>query len=173
LYRGVDFGWSNSFCCLWIGYDPRDGAYYVFDEHHDNKNLMEDHVDEIIRKEKKHGLSNPRSTFCDPSGGQIFHELTSLLKRKALQKSVWLGNNDVTFGIEKVRQKLKVRDTGLPKLFVHTRCSNVATGFANYEQEQAREDKPSKDKPKKIDDHAMDALRYVIATVSKGDRKHG
>ena len=46
--RGIDFGYTNPFVCLWAAIDP-DGRLYFYREHYENQILMRDHAAAIHR----------------------------------------------------------------------------------------------------------------------------
>ena len=65
-------------------------------------------------------------------------------------------NKDVFSGINRVKQFLKVVD-GKPKLFIFSNCVNMIREIKGYWW-------GANDSPKKVDDHAMDELRYYISS---------
>jgi hypothetical protein len=68
------------------------------------------------------------------------------------------ADNDVIAGINRVQDRLVIQGDGRPRLTVSPRCKNLIREFESYEW---MPDKP-KDTPKKVNDHALDALRYAV-----------
>jgi phage terminase large subunit len=58
-------------------------------------------------------------------------------------------------GIWHIQDRLKIQDDGKPRLTVDPACVNTINEFESYIWEEG------KDKPKKANDHAMDAIRYL------------
>jgi phage terminase large subunit len=61
-----------------------------------------------------------------------------------------------------VQDLLKIQGDGKPRLTVAPGCDNTINEFESYVW------KPEKDEPVKLDDHAMDALRYGILAIDLG-----
>lgn len=81
--------------------------------------------------------------------------------------------NSVIFGIEKVHHSLMLGLDGVPGLLIWRRCKNLIREFRTYKWVDDRGSSWSherKDQPIKRNDHALDALRYLIAGGCKFDR---
>jgi len=65
-------------------------------------------------------------------------------------------------GITTVQDLLRVQGDGRPRLTVEPECVETINEFESYCW------KPEKDEPVKLYDHAMDALRYLIYSISGG-----
>ncbi len=75
--------------------------------------------------------------------------------------------NNVNFGIERVHQLLRIGIDEQPTLKVWNTCPNLIKEFAQYRWVQDRGSTwahERKDQPVKRNDHALDALRYMLAT---------
>lgn len=81
--------------------------------------------------------------------------------------------NAVHYGIEKVHQQLRVDMTLTPGLVIFRSCPNLIREFKSYkwvdDQGSSRSHERA-DGPVKRNDHALDALRYMIAGGCKFDR---
>ena len=148
VYAGIDFGYTNPFAVIWLAIDP-EGNCYVIDEYYEPQRQLNEHV--ISIKGRTDWITT--MYFGDPSGKQYIAELQT--------RGLYCGPaiNDVLTGINRVAELLK---TGKLKIF--SNCKNVQIEFEHYMWEDARKSrrKDMKEQPKKIDDHAMDALRYVV-----------
>ena len=148
VYAGIDFGYTNPFAIVWIAIDP-EGNYYLIDEYYETQRQLNEHI--ISIKGRKDWITT--MYYGDPSGKQYIAELQ--------QRGLYVGGaiNDVLTGINRVAELLK---TGKMKVFSH--CRNAITEFEHYMWEDTRRSrrKDMKERPKKVDDHAMDALRYAV-----------
>jgi len=163
IYRAMDFGAKNPTVCLWIAVDTVDNVY-VFDEYYRSGERSSFHANVIKAKTDRDVLI----TYGDPSAEQeqldyAEHEvyITPADKFTPNNKS-W-----VNYGIGRVAELLKVdAQTGKPKLFVFKHCENIIREFESYRWMEKRDELNSRETPEKVDDHAMDALRYFVVSYS-------
>lgn len=81
--------------------------------------------------------------------------------------------NAVHYGIEKVHQALMRGMDGQPNLVVWRRCKNLIREFRTYkwvDDQGSTYSHERKDQPIKRNDHALDAVRYMLAGGVKHDR---
>ena len=149
LYRSIDFGFANPFCCLFATLDE-DGDFFIFDEHYQDRRITSHHIKKILARPGEYLL-----TFADPSAPQLIADLraSSIPTRKA--------SNNVIGGIDAVRSGLVVKGNGRPSILIHPRCHNLIRELESYHY---GEDELS-ERPEKIDDHAADALRYLVYSL--------
>jgi hypothetical protein len=140
---GMDFGLRNPFAAIW-GILDRDDVLWIFGEHYSRERTLAHHVQRLPKGVLWHG---------DPQGAREMVELRSagVLVRK--------GENDVPTGIQAVRSRL---ETGRLKILSGT-CPNLLweAGLYRYDPDEASE------RPIKENDHALDALRYLISSIDK------
>lgn len=186
IYRGIDFGSTNPTAVVWVAIDP-DGNWFVFDEHYKAGETIDYHAGLINSKSAN---INVVHTFGDPSGAQWINEFSSrgVYISQAKKDTGTSQNNWVRYGIEMLQEKIKVvpghfveqkpTDTsvGSPRLFVFATCENLINEFQQYRWKK----KPSQmadlnepDVPEKSNDHALDALRYVVVSYDEGLSTHG
>jgi hypothetical protein len=72
------------------------------------------------------------------------------------------ARKDVGLGIQRVAERLVVLPDGYPRLFVSGNCINLVREMGMYVWQQRQDDRPVKEEPAKVNDHAMDALRYMV-----------
>lgn len=65
------------------------------------------------------------------------------------------GADSVENGIARVRNRLEFKADGLPRLTIDPSCVETINEFESYQYEK------NSDKPKKENDHSMDAIRYL------------
>lgn len=74
------------------------------------------------------------------------------------------ANNKVSGGIEAVRRRLIARADGTPGLLIDARCINLLREIEAYEWEDGS---AGKSIPIKVNDHALDALRYLCVALDR------
>lgn len=80
------------------------------------------------------------------------------LKTKRAKKSVLTG-------INAVKNRLKVQMNGRPRLRIHYRCEHLINEMYEYEWEKSVGGLNAREVPKKTNDHAQDALRYMVMSL--------
>lgn len=80
------------------------------------------------------------------------------------------ARNDVQIGIERVKQYLKPHPkTGKPLLYIFESCKETLNEISTYKYPELKsgdvDRKSEPEKPRKVNDHAMDALRYMIVDL--------
>lgn len=184
---GADHGHRNPACWLWGAVDY-DGNIYIYKEFYKREWLIK----EIVKgKPFPDGKKSPGILdMCRiPGEGPAKYEKINLAlidpstrNRKGTDgKSDWdayvdelpsdfplaPANNAKTAGIDRVKTFLKLHPrTGKPKLFIFNNCPNLIEEIAKYryvEMPASQSGKVNeKEEPRKVDDHACDALRYLI-----------
>jgi PBSX family phage terminase large subunit len=156
VVAGVDFGFTNPSVCLFIGIDD-DNSLYIFDEIYEKKLPSGDFFDMIGERDKTY---NSDIFYPDPSEPGLIEEMQ---RRGFMAKK---ADNDVMGGISRISNRLKGTN-GKPTLFISDKCVNTIMEFQNYRYPTGKDDKPLQEKPMKVFDHAMDALRYAVNELDK------
>jgi PBSX family phage terminase large subunit len=152
--RSIDFGFTNPFVCLFAAVDY-DGRLYVYDEHYRPGVLIKEHAAEI------HKRGEARWTIAD-------HDAQERAELSSCGIGTTPANKDVSLGIQRVAERLVVLPDGYPRLFIGANCVNLLKEMGTYVWETRKDDKPIKEEPKKANDHAMDALRYMVMAMDSG-----
>jgi len=183
IYRGIDFGSTNPTACIWVAVD-NDENFFITDEYYETQQTIDYHAGRINSNKFSQRV---QSTYGDPSGTQWINEfatrgiyITTATKEKGQKEVGW-----VRYGIEKVSEKLKrvpgkvskglssESTKGSPSLFVFSNCVNVIREFETYRWKEKSvtqaQDLNEPDVPEKANDHAMDALRYLVVSYIKTD----
>lgn len=175
---GIDHGYRNPAVWLWAAVDY-DGNVHVFREYYVRERLIEDIAKDVNRwvvkeLEDKH-LSG---AYIDPSTqarraqgkGEIKSDFQ--LYDEALPKDFPLfpACNEVSPGIEQVKRYFKVDPkTKKPRIFIFNTCTNLIDELSTYRWKDTSmlelENKDYKEEPQKKDDHACDALRYLMMSL--------
>ncbi|MCM8901315.1 PBSX family phage terminase large subunit [Caldicoprobacter algeriensis] len=147
---GIDFGMQNPTVFLLIGF--HNGIAYVVKEYYHEGREQTKTVDKYSKDFKEWlGDIKPHRIYVDPSAQALLQQL----KADGFS-NVREANNDVLDGIATVSKFLSQQ-----KLFVHSSCKNTIREFYSYAWD-TKAQQNGQDKPLKIADHCMDALRYAL-----------
>lgn len=153
--RAVDFGYHNPFVCLWGAVDG-DGRLYIYDEHYEDHTLIKDHAAKIKQREGKFDW-----TVAD-------HDAQERAELEEEGVYTIAATKDVSNGLQKVAERLTVQGDGKPRLYVFPNCTNVIREIEKYAWAQTKDGTKRKEEPVKVDDHAMDAMRYMVMEIDRG-----
>lgn len=165
--RGVaiDVGLRNPTALLIAAIDEQKGEVHIFREYYKANTLVPEHAKNIktILEEEKVTAGNTRFMVIDPAAGNK----TDPINGKSIQglyQEYGLyfapANNSLDAGILKVNAYIELK-----KLKIHDTCPNLIRELQNYQYpdiEAEGKDRPLKEKPIKHNDHAADALRYLL-----------
>lgn len=147
LFFGQDFGYNVPSALVLCEF--YEGAIYVQEWIYRTSLTTND----LIEQYKALGVSRTIQIYCDNAEPKTIEEL-----RRA-GYNAWEANKDVTEGIRKVKS--------LP-LYICENSSNIVKEIKGYKWKTDVNGKVVKDKdkdePVKLNDHAMDALRYAVFT---------
>lgn len=174
--RAIDWGAGpdNPFACVWA-YRNGWGQWCVFDEYvsSDQQKTLLDHLCEVQdRFPWPRGNPHYGTTYADPSDPGNLRIASRLHQYCPDYDNLDIGgaNNSVIEGIEYVKwllQKDPVHQR--PRLLIHKKnCPVLARTFRSYRWERGTEEgrnpRDARKVPLKKDDHALDALRYLLFT---------
>lgn len=164
----IDPGLNNPLAAHWYAIDY-DGNVYVVAEHYEAGRDISYHSEMIKKISSQIGWKRDRlgriNAIIDSAAEQktlassksvteLFYEYGILANPKV--------NKDLFSGIERVKTYLKKGENGKPRLFIFKNCVNMIRELKSYRWGDG-------DRPKKVDDHCLDELRYYIS--SKPERK--
>lgn len=154
-YRGIDFGYRNPFACIWVAVDD-DDRMYIYDCHYAVQKIVDEHA-EIIKE--KSGDETYEATVCDWEAEQRAN-----LESKGIAVTPAVNRKHIRDGIDKVKARLKVDETGKPALFIVKVPSTqpVIDEFYAYVEKDKRDNRNQDEDPLDKDNHALGALRYVV-----------
>ena len=163
LYRTFDWGVNGPTVCLWVQVDG-DGRTYVIDEFYQSGIAVSDMARGVRAYEEMRGYRNVIRSYCDPTGLSYIMEFQKEgIPCQGRREDG--GRSNVRFeGFETVRRFLKLDENGTPRVLVSPRCANVRREFRSYHYPQTRFGTNPAEEPAKVDDHAMDALRYFFVS---------
>ena len=150
---GMDAGYRNPAVMVLIGIDSED-RLHIEREWYKTQQL------EVAVAEKAKEWQERFEPDCfvvDPSALSLIEAMRSI------GLHVVGAKNAVFDGIQAVQQRLRSEDGVGPLLTVDPRCENTIREFESYEWMGDKESQA--DRPRKENDHAMDALRYAVVHV--------
>ena len=150
---GVDEGYTNPAVILVVGLDS-DNRVHVAQEFYRRRALQGDVVAEAQRLRDSFKID---TFYADPSAAGLIAEL------RDAGLAVVAADHRVMDGIHRVKAALQVAGDGRPRLTVSPQCVNTIAEFESYVWKEGRAG--MRDEPEKMNDHAMDALRYVYNTA--------
>jgi len=159
--RAIDFGYTNPFVCLW-GVVDEDGRLIIYDEHYKSKQLMKYHADMI--KSKSMGIDDKEYSFDFTVADHDAQDNAELRAEGVFTKN---AKKNVIFGISAVKSRLKIQGDNKPRLQITENCVNTIREVGLYRWQEVKKGN-EKEEPLKENDHAMDALRYMIVELDKG-----
>lgn len=164
-YLGFDFGFANPFVCLDIQVDSSESVY-VWREYYESQKSTFEHGNILLNR------TNPENyhidgMWGDPRGANEIATLALMLGNVAAQDIPW------KLGVEAIKRLLKPGNSGQPKLFVDpAKCPNLARQMGQLHVKEMsnktlvtgsiNEYAGDGNIQHKVDDHAADALRYMI-----------
>jgi phage terminase large subunit len=161
----IDVGLRNPTALLIGAIDPQTGNVHIFKEYYKANTLVPEHARNIkqILEEEKVTAGNTRFMVIDPAAGNKTDPINGksiqgLYQEYGLYFSK--ANNSLDAGILKVNAYIEMN-----KLKIHDTCPNLIRELQNYQYpdvEMEAKDKNLKEKPIKANDHAADALRYML-----------
>jgi phage terminase large subunit len=166
-FIAIDHGRTNPTAVLWGAVD-NDDKMYIYREHYEAGQDVDYHARAI-----KAYLNEGRyeTYVIDPStgAGKQGDPETIGNRYRQLHIPVVGANNDVQGGIDKVTQYIKGH-----KIYITRSCENLRRELINYQWEQpsaSKIDLNQPEKPLKKDDHAVDALRYLIGEAVDSSKR--
>lgn len=153
-YYAYDHGWKDPRVLLEIAMTVN-GQYAVIDEYYREKEGVEKLVGSFDGKKltRKGWLQKQNK-----KEGTVYseHEPEHIEAFRKAGFDVEAAIKDLDEGIPEVRRFVETDEEGTPGLLVHDDCTNTIKEFQSYKEEEVGKSKAT--------DHAMDALRYCIAT---------
>ena len=170
-YWAVDFGFTNPTVIQCWAMDP-DGRLYLYREWYRTRRTVDEHARDVL------SVVAPGGTWREPRPHLIVcdHDAEN---RARFEAELGLGttnaDKNVKDGIETVERRLRVAEDGRPRLFflrtalahrdgdleeARKPCSTLEE-IPGYVWAPSPDGKPTKDEPLKINDHGMDAMRYL------------
>lgn len=156
----IDHGYRNPTAILFMRVSP-EGEIYVVNEHYERQMVVKQHAEYL----KAYKQTEEPTIIIDPSTAQVHGVTVQSVQQEYSDHGVATipGNNKVQAGINRTKEYLKKDANNLVRLHVSNICRNTIREFQTYKwDERVTLYSEEKDKPLKVNDHAMDALRMAL-----------
>jgi phage terminase large subunit len=171
-FRAIDFGYTNPFVCQWWAMD-HDGRLYMYREIYMSRRTVADHAEQI---KKLTGDERIEFTIADSAGAE---ERATLAQHGIRTRATKKGKDSISIGINQVQMRLREAGDGKPRLFLFQgatvetdpymleakRPTSTAQEFPSYSYPDGVDGKPNKEVPIDVDNHGLDAVRYMVDAV--------
>lgn len=152
----IDYGTMNAFSAgLWGKYGEvwyRIKEYYYSGRDTGEQKTDDEYADDLAEFVKGYANElNKIKTIIDPSAASFI----ALLKKRGLYR-VFAADNDVRNGIMETGRAMH-----LGKIKISPECKNTIREIEGY----VWDEKAGDDRPVKVNDHAMDDMRYFVKTM--------
>lgn len=153
---GVDDGYTDPFVCLRVEIDG-DGRAHVAREAYEPGLTQPEKIDRVRAMSE-----DAESVVVDSAAPEL---VRAFRDNGIPAKPCTKGAGSIEFGINLVQSRLADAGDGRPRLTVSPDCTKTIAEFESYEWAQNRHG--LKDVPIDANNHAMDALRYVVRSLEK------
>lgn len=142
---GVDFGYTNPTAIPQA--KVKDSVYYISSELY-RTGMTDEEVADYVAAQRFNKV------YPDPENAAGIETM----RRKGINlREVKKGKDSITHGIGTVRELFKQN-----RLFIHTSCVNLIGELESYSYADANNERNPSEKPLDKDNHAIDALRYIV-----------
>lgn len=182
---GIDHGFRNAAAGIYGAVDG-DGNIYVYKEFYQREWLIQEIVEGKGEKPGLLGLLGEDKlevAAIDPSTRALRNEGTNNSKQRLEKFSDYdiyckylpedfpliCANNEVTAGIDRVKSYMKIDSlTKKPRLRIFSTCTTLIDEILSYRWQELPDSqqglRSNKETVVKVNDHSLDALRYMIMT---------
>jgi phage terminase large subunit len=190
-YRGMDWGFSpDPFVMLWFAIDGED-RIYIYDEYVKRRRSLKRHANFLVEKVSKrqkdartirlHGewLDVSRNNYVPPFDTRETEYVWTIADPHGAGRSnmatmgehgipCWGISSRIEDGLDKVRQRLAIREDGTTGLYVSSRCVETIKEFNLYSYPES-DSRNVGENPIDYNNHCMDTIRYLIVALNSGD----
>jgi hypothetical protein len=185
---GVDYGLDAPYAALW-GARLADGLIVVYREDYAPGYTPDEQAERILSLEApgERDIMRPVPVALDPSCWARNPHVSTSTKgpailtvgdpgdddpppgsiadayRRRLGRAVVKAHNDRLAGVALIADKLRVRPDGLPRLLIYSTCRNLIRTLPALPRDPRRPE----DVDTKAEDHAYDALRYLVNELER------
>lgn len=168
--KGVDYGYASPSACIWAAVDPDDGTLIVYRELYIKGLTGYELAKAITEKERAEHTSIPgvldtaawnRTGYSGPTIGEQ-------LRRGPYGHKLRPADKNRIGGKVQIHELLKRSDTGRPGLIIFNTCVDLIRELSSIPLDQ----KNPEDVDTHVDDHAYDALRYLVMSRPRKTTMH-
>lgn len=165
--RGIDFGYGNPFCCLWLSKWAKEDTWFVYDEHYRAQTPLKEHAAAILKRPWDDSEPWYGPTYSDHDAqdmaelAQLGIHCTPAVKHK--QKAA----------IDYVRSLMLQMPNGKPRIYILEDCRNLLKELPAWRWKEGTDGRDPKDEPVDKADHSCDSLLYGLYSDHIGYQKMG
>lgn len=156
-YLALDEGYTNPAVILLVGQDA-DGRLHVAKEWYERGKLQETVVRQVVDWARQYNVT---LVAVDAAAAGLIADI----RNHGIPAIPSKGR--VLDGIQIIQNRLAIAGDGRPRLTVSAICENTIAEFETYVWRQDRISGKPIDEPLKENDHAMDALRYLVIALGE------
>lgn len=168
-FVSFDHGYNNPTAIEWHAVSP-DNEVITFDEHYASEMTVKEHAAVYWEKVKAHGRQ-PDFIVGDPAMHQRNGVTGTSIVQEYADHGIYIAeaNNDVTSGVNKMQQYLRVRENNKGASWRISRSCPMLIGemkrlrWATYESRKLQARNNPQEKIHKKNDHACDSTRYFFS----------
>ena len=168
IYQGIDHGVRNPTAVIWAAVSP-DNDIICYREYYHKNMTVKQHAEQIRILEKHEKENNCKIIrYIDPATSQRNGINLDTIMGEFAKNGIYCipGTNNVEAGLDRISKYLRIDKSGKPRLYLFNTLRNTINEFTNYRWKeitptQAEKSNP-KDQPGKVNDHLLDALRYLL-----------
>lgn len=183
---GYDYGLASPACYLQAAVDPEYGICYVYDGFYEKEYKLDDQSNHILALQLEHrGVYNGNAarpfsyppTYADPAifrrGSERGSVISDIFTNAGV--SMFRGANSIHSGIAKITELLAedeylinpfTKKESCPRLILSSKVQFLAAEFTSYYWKKNAYGNYT-DEPTDKDDHALDALKYLLTGMPK------
>lgn len=161
--RSLDFGFGHKTALIYFAISPEGESIYAYDGLY-KEGLIESQIADVVKtKDAGKAISVAVADSAQPMS------IAQLSSYGAYFEPVEKGADSVKNGIVQVAELIKIRkDTGKPTLMFNKNLTWIADEFERYRwMENKGMDNSIKETPLKVNDDALDAIRYFAMSYQK------
>lgn len=170
VVAGVDWGWTNPGTILVFAVD-HDGRLYLIHEVYQTQRTDDWWVERGKHLKQRYNI---RQFICDPAMPAY------IAKFKEAGLHAVEADNDIATGVNDMRERLQLAGDGRPRFYMYEYCLKdrdearvearqpfcLDGEIVEYVWPKAQDGKPIKEVPVAVNNHALDASRYVCRHLS-------
>ena len=159
-YRAIDFGFQHPFAYVCAAHDWVTDTVYVYRAFEKAGITIDEAAQELNDYEREHRDVYDITWSDHAAADRAFlqaHGIETQLARKSVQD-----------GINSIAQRLRVSPKlGRPRLIIFNDCDALIEQFYSYAWHKTNSEVTDKETPVKLNDDAMDCLRYICYGIDK------
>jgi len=170
-FCGIDPGFVDPFAVIWLAIEPG-GQRYIYDEHYIAGKPTQWHAEVITAKEYGQFIM---ARYVDAANSQVISDLNNngvfciAAKKEILQskQDIYVGGINIIKNLLRVNEK-----TQKPDIIISDRCQNLIYEMQQYQWKASRGEYNATEVPEDKNNHAIDALRYIILNYFDNTREN-